>query len=71
VNTRDKLDPEAAQDFNKIGTRLDAEYMAIAVPQFIKGEKNFAEDWETFKADLAKRNYQKPLDQMNAILAAE
>lgn len=71
VNTRDKLDPEAAQDFNKIGTRLDAEYMAIAVPQFIKGEKNFDEDWETFKTDLAKRNYQKPLDKMNAILAAE
>ena len=56
------------QTIARIQARVEAEYMRIVVPQFIKGEKNFAADWETFVSDLKKRNYQTVTDLLNITL---
>lgn len=62
------LSSEQQRDISKIATRVGGEYMEITVPQFIKGEKNFEVDWETYVADLKKRNYQAVTDLLNAAI---
>ena len=59
---------EDQQTGGRIQARVEAEYMRIVVPQFIKGEKNFEADWETFVSDLKKRNYQAVTDLLNKTL---
>lgn len=46
---------EEMDEQSKVRVRIEQEYMYISVPQFIKGEKNFDEDWESFCKDLRKR----------------
>jgi len=63
-----QLSTDASQNRAKVSARIEAEYMYIVVPQFIKGEKSLAKDWDTFVADLKKRNYQSVVDDINEML---
>ncbi|HAL73786.1 MAG TPA: hypothetical protein DCM45_01685 [Clostridiales bacterium] len=63
-----QLSVDASQNRAKVSARIEAEFMYIVVPQFIKGEKSLDTDWDTFVADLKKRNYQSVVDDINEML---
>ncbi len=64
-----RLTPDETKSWQKIQSRINSEYMYIEVPKFITGEKNLDSDFETFKSDLAKRNYQEVVDAYNRALS--
>lgn len=66
VNSR--MDAEQSTQYEKIRSRVELEYMYVNVPMFITGEKSLDTDWDTYCADLAKRDYQSIVDVYNAIL---
>lgn len=58
ISINGRRSKDVIDDYNKIRARIEEEYMYINVPMFIKGEKNFTSDWESFCNDLKKRNYE-------------